>query len=130
MLNNFNMMMSGIEPKLLAEAVNKFRFVIHLGDKLTETAELADVVLIDTREGIPQGKALDLSQLAAIEGFEHLYAQENGGEAGIRPLRLLGGQAVRDGAPLLAPRQFEQARAAGRRAIHRQRASDVFLHGV
>lgn len=45
MLNNFNMMMSGIEPKLLAEAVNKFRLVVHLGDKLTETAELADVVL-------------------------------------------------------------------------------------
>lgn len=45
MLNNFNMMMSGIEPKLLAEAVKKFRLVVHLGDKLTETAELADVVL-------------------------------------------------------------------------------------
>ena len=45
MLNNFNMMMSGIEPKLLAEAVNKFRLVVHLGDKLTETAEMADVVL-------------------------------------------------------------------------------------
>jgi anaerobic selenocysteine-containing dehydrogenase len=45
MLNNFNMMMSGIEPELLAEAVNKFRFVVHLGDKLTETAEFADVVL-------------------------------------------------------------------------------------
>ena len=45
MLNNFNMMMSGIEPPLLAEAVNKFQLVVHLGDKLTETAELADVVL-------------------------------------------------------------------------------------
>ena len=45
MLNNFNMMMSGIEPKLLAAAVNKFRLVVHLGDKLTETAEMADVVL-------------------------------------------------------------------------------------
>ncbi len=45
MLNNFNMMMSGIEPPLLAEAVSKFRLVVHLGDKLTETAELADVVL-------------------------------------------------------------------------------------
>jgi anaerobic selenocysteine-containing dehydrogenase len=45
MLNNFNMMMSGIEPPLLAEAVKKFQLVVHLGDKLTETAELADVVL-------------------------------------------------------------------------------------
>ncbi len=45
MLNNFNMMMSGVEPPLLAEAVRRFSLVVHLGDKLTETAELADVVL-------------------------------------------------------------------------------------
>jgi molybdopterin-containing oxidoreductase family molybdopterin binding subunit len=45
MLNNFNMMMSGVEPPLLAEAVRKFGLVVLIGDKLTETAELADVVL-------------------------------------------------------------------------------------
>lgn len=31
--------------------------------------ELGDVVLIDVAEGLPQGKALDLAQSAAIEGF-------------------------------------------------------------
>jgi molybdopterin-containing oxidoreductase family molybdopterin binding subunit len=44
-LNNFNMMMSGIEPSLLARALKKFPLIVHLGDKLTETAEFADVVL-------------------------------------------------------------------------------------
>jgi len=44
-LNNFNMMMSGVEPALLAQAVSKFGLVVFLGDKLTETAELADIVL-------------------------------------------------------------------------------------
>ena len=34
-----------MEPALLAEAVGKFGLVVFLGDKLTETAELADVVL-------------------------------------------------------------------------------------
>jgi anaerobic selenocysteine-containing dehydrogenase len=45
MLNNFNMMMSGVEPALLAQAVSRFGLVVFLGDKLTETAELADIVL-------------------------------------------------------------------------------------
>ena len=45
MLNNFNMMMSGVDPAVLAQAVNKFRLVVFLGDKLTETAEFADIVL-------------------------------------------------------------------------------------
>ena len=45
MLNNFNMMMSGVEPALLAEAVRRFGLVVFLGDKLTETAELADIIL-------------------------------------------------------------------------------------
>jgi anaerobic selenocysteine-containing dehydrogenase len=45
MLNNFNMMMSGVDPARLAQAVNRFRLVVFLGDKLTETAELADVIL-------------------------------------------------------------------------------------
>ncbi len=30
---------------------------------------LGDVVLIDVAEGIPQGKALDLSQAMAVEGI-------------------------------------------------------------
>jgi anaerobic selenocysteine-containing dehydrogenase len=45
MLNNFNMLMSGVAPELLAEAVRRFGLVVLLGDKLTETAELADIVL-------------------------------------------------------------------------------------
>jgi molybdopterin-containing oxidoreductase family molybdopterin binding subunit len=44
-VNNFNMMMSGIEPSLLGQGLKQFPLVVHLGDKLTETAEFADVVL-------------------------------------------------------------------------------------
>jgi malate dehydrogenase len=32
--------------------------------------ELADIVLLDIIEGLPQGKALDLAQAAPVEGFE------------------------------------------------------------
>src|SRR5438034_9878019 len=32
--------------------------------------ELGDVVLVDTVEGVPQGKALDLAEAAPIEGFD------------------------------------------------------------
>lgn len=35
--------------------------------------ELADVVLVDVTEGIPQGKALDLAQSAAVEGFNATF---------------------------------------------------------
>jgi malate dehydrogenase len=34
------------------------------------TRELADVVLIDIVEGMPQGKALDLSEAGPVEGFD------------------------------------------------------------
>ena len=37
---------------------------------LAATKELGDVVLFDVVEGIPQGKALDLSQSGPIEGFD------------------------------------------------------------
>lgn len=36
--------------------------------------ELADVVLVDVSEGVPQGKALDIAQSAAVEGFNAAYA--------------------------------------------------------
>ena len=32
--------------------------------------QLADVVLIDIVDGLPQGKALDMMQSAAVEGFD------------------------------------------------------------
>src|ERR1700742_1837772 len=32
--------------------------------------ELGDVVLFDIADGIPQGKALDISQAGAVEGFD------------------------------------------------------------
>jgi malate dehydrogenase len=32
--------------------------------------ELADVVLVDIVEGVPQGKSLDLAQAAPIDGFD------------------------------------------------------------
>lgn len=37
---------------------------------LVMTKQLGDVVLIDVAEGIPQGKALDLAQAAAVEGYD------------------------------------------------------------
>ncbi len=39
---------------------------------------LADVVLVDVIEGMPQGKALDLSQAAPIEGFDLRVIGSNG----------------------------------------------------
>ena len=37
---------------------------------LAALKELGDIVLFDVAEGVPQGKALDLSQCAAVEGFD------------------------------------------------------------
>ncbi|MGF7149050.1 malate dehydrogenase [Sphingomonas zeicaulis] len=37
---------------------------------LAASKELGDVVLFDVVEGVPQGKALDLSQCAPVEGFD------------------------------------------------------------
>lgn len=40
--------------------------------------ELADVVLVDVVEGIPQGKALDMWQSAPVEGFDAAIVGSNG----------------------------------------------------
>jgi len=37
---------------------------------LAAMRELGDIVLFDIAEGIPQGKALDISQCGPIEGFD------------------------------------------------------------
>jgi len=37
---------------------------------LAAMRELGDIVLFDIAEGIPQGKALDLSQCGPIDGFD------------------------------------------------------------
>jgi len=42
--------------------------------------ELADVVLVDIVEGVPQGKALDLAQSAPIDGFDVKIVGTNGYE--------------------------------------------------
>lgn len=42
--------------------------------------ELADVVLVDVIEGIPQGKALDMYQSGAVEGFDMRVVGSNGYE--------------------------------------------------
>jgi malate dehydrogenase len=39
--------------------------------------ELADVVLVDVAQGIPQGKALDLAQSSAVEGFNIALSGSN-----------------------------------------------------
>ena len=44
------------------------------------TKELADVVLIDIVDGMPQGKALDLSEAAPVEGYDVRLVGSNGYE--------------------------------------------------
>ena len=43
--------------------------------------ELGDIVIFDIAEGLPQGKALDLSQSAAVEGFDARLSGANSSEA-------------------------------------------------
>src|SRR5664279_2259329 len=40
--------------------------------------ELADVVLVDVIEGVPQGKGLDMIQSDAVEGFDMRIVGSNG----------------------------------------------------
>jgi malate dehydrogenase len=44
------------------------------------TRDYADVVLVDIKENLPQGKALDLNQLGAVLGFEPRVTGSNGYE--------------------------------------------------
>src|SRR5438093_4026581 len=42
--------------------------------------DYADVVLVDVKEGLPQGKALDINQMGAIRGYEPRLVGSNGYE--------------------------------------------------
>ena len=44
------------------------------------TRDYADVVLIDIKENLPQGKALDINQMGAVLGFEPYVVGSNGYE--------------------------------------------------
>lgn len=44
---------------------------------LAALKNLGDVVLVDVAEGVPQGKALDLAQSGAVEGFTHSITGSN-----------------------------------------------------
>jgi malate dehydrogenase len=44
------------------------------------TRDYADVVLVDIKEGLPQGKALDIDQMGAVLGFEPRVTGSNGYE--------------------------------------------------
>src|SRR6266516_12210 len=44
------------------------------------TRDYADVVLVDIKEGLPQGKALDIDQMGAVLGFEPNVTGSNGYE--------------------------------------------------
>jgi malate dehydrogenase len=44
------------------------------------TRDYADVVLVDIKEGLPQGKALDINQMGAALGYEPRVAGSNGYE--------------------------------------------------
>jgi malate dehydrogenase len=48
---------------------------------LAALRELGDIVVFDIAEGLPQGKALDLSQSGAVEGFDAKLSGTNGYEA-------------------------------------------------
>ena len=43
--------------------------------------ELADVVLVDVVEGVPQGKGLDILEAGPVEGYDVLVTGANGYEA-------------------------------------------------
>jgi len=51
-----------------------------LGQRIAEK-ELADVVLVDIVEGVPQGKGLDMVESAPVEGFDAHITGTNGYEA-------------------------------------------------
>src|SRR5438270_11719965 len=40
--------------------------------------DYADIVLVDIKEGLPQGKALDIAQMGAVLGFEPHLVGSNG----------------------------------------------------
>jgi malate dehydrogenase len=42
------------------------------------TRDYADIVLVDIKEGLPQGKALDIDQMGAVLGYEPKVAGSNG----------------------------------------------------
>ena len=44
------------------------------------TRDYADVVLVDIKEGLPQGKALDIAQMGAVLGYEPNITGSNGYE--------------------------------------------------
>src|SRR5258707_1877615 len=44
------------------------------------TSDYADLVLVDIREGLPQGKALDINQMGAVLGYEPNVTGSNGYE--------------------------------------------------
>src|SRR5207248_5293611 len=44
------------------------------------TRDYADIVLVDIKEGLPQGKALDINQMGAVLGYEPNVVGSNGYE--------------------------------------------------
>ena len=48
---------------------------------LAALRELGDIVIFDIAAGLPQGKALDLSQTGTVEGFDDKHSGTNGYEA-------------------------------------------------
>src|SRR6186713_3580217 len=44
------------------------------------TRDYADVVLVDIKENLPQGKALDINQMGAVLGYEPYVVGSNGYE--------------------------------------------------
>src|ERR1039457_7104069 len=77
----------GISPRLKESVLRKKVTVVGAGNVGANCAvriadkELADVVLVDVVEGVPQGKGLDLLQSGPVQGYDVNITGANGYEA-------------------------------------------------
>ena len=90
-------------------------------------ARLRDVVLVDIKENLPQGKALDIDQMGAVLGFEPNIVGSNGYEetAGSDVVVITAGLPRSPGDEPRRPRDDERedrrvGHRAGRRAVARR----------
>src|ERR1039457_5367191 len=77
----------GISPRLKESVLRKKVTVVGAGNVGANCAvriadkELADVVLVDVVEGVPQGKGLDLLQSGPVQGYDVNITGANGYES-------------------------------------------------
>jgi malate dehydrogenase len=75
--------------------------------------DYADVVVVDIKENLPQGKALDIDQMVAVLGYEPRIVGSNGYDetagSGSHPGRT-SARTPRSSSPRTAPRRSTRAR--------------------